>query len=248
MTGARSNFSSSAIATLSSVSTKLGFSFSRKVSRICTTSLRPVRGDLAFEAKSLAIGRQQEFDSGGRKADAVVEAPYAIFGVDALDGHHRHQDLAFGDARRIAGEQRLDVKGSVCLDDEVDLIAGYVDAGHLVDDFIHLGDDDARFEGGRLDDCRSVLSIGAGVEIAVAVGLPSDDQRDVWRQVHKVAGEQLDIGMDGAELDLAGVQCARDRGALRARIGEIELACDAPLEQVEMGLQNDSRLHDMKIV
>jgi hypothetical protein len=70
---------------------------------------------------------------------------------------------------------------------------------------------------------------------------------DAWRQVHKVAGEQLDIGMDGAELDLAGVQRVRDRGSLRARIGEVELACDAPLEQVEMGLENDPRLHDMKI-
>jgi hypothetical protein len=41
---------------------------------------------------------------------------------------------------------------------------------------------------------------------------------------------------------------ARDRGPLRARIGEVELARDAPLEQIEMGLENDSRLHDMQIV
>jgi hypothetical protein len=35
---------------------------------------------------------------------------------------------------------------------------------------------------------------------------------------------------------------------LRARIGEVELARDAALEQVEMGLENDFRLHDMETV
>ena len=134
------------------------------------------------------------------------------------------------------------------LDDEVDLVAGYVDARHLVDDLIHLGDDDARLEGGRLDDGGRVLGVGARIEIAVAVGLPGGDQRDVRRQIHEVASEQLDIGMDGAELDLAADQRARERGPLRARIGEVELARDAALEQVEMRLENDSRLHDMEIV
>src|SRR4029077_18521995 len=130
------------------------------------------------------------------------EAPHTVFAVDALDGHHGHQDLVLGDARRIAGEQRLDVEGLVRFDDEVDPVAGYVDARHLVDDLIHLGDDDARLEGGRLDDGGRVLGIGAGIEIAVAVGLHGGDQGDVGRQVHEVAGKQLDIRMDGAELDL----------------------------------------------
>ena len=41
---------------------------------------------------------------------------------------------------------------------------------------------------------------------------------------------------------------ARDRSPLRARIGEVELARDAPFEQVEMGLQDDPRLHDVEVV
>ena len=41
---------------------------------------------------------------------------------------------------------------------------------------------------------------------------------------------------------------AREGRALRTRIGEIELARDAPLEQVEMSLEYDSRLNDMEIV
>ena len=73
----------------------------------------PVGGDLPFEAKPLSVGRQQEFDRCGRKADAVVEALHTVFGIDALDGH---QDLYFGDARGVAGEQRLDVKRPLVLD------------------------------------------------------------------------------------------------------------------------------------
>lgn len=41
---------------------------------------------------------------------------------------------------------------------------------------------------------------------------------------------------------------ARERGPLQARIREVELARDAPLKQIEMGLENDFRLHDMEIV
>ena len=47
---------------------------------------------------------------------------------------------------------------------------------------------------------------------------------------------------------LPGGERARERRTLRARIGEVELAGDAAFEQVEMGLENDSRLHDMEIV
>ena len=70
---------------------------------------RPVPADLALQAERLAVGRQQQFDRRGVEADAVVEALHLVLGVDALDGHHRHQHLDLGDLRRVAGEQRLDV-------------------------------------------------------------------------------------------------------------------------------------------
>ena len=54
--------------------------------------------------------------------------------------------------RRIAGEQRLDVERLWRHDDEVDAVARNVHAGKLVDDFIHLRDDDSSLEGGRFDD------------------------------------------------------------------------------------------------
>ena len=69
-------------------------------------------------------------------------------------------------------------------------------------------------EGGRLDDGRRVFGVGPGVEIAVAIGADRRDQRHMRRQVDEVAGEQLEIGVDGAELDLPGVQQPRDAAAL----------------------------------
>ena len=86
---------------------------------------------------------------------------------------------AFGDGGRIAREQRLDEERLVRLDDEVHAIARDVDARHLVDDFVDLGDDDAVLEGGRLDDGRRVLGVRAGIEVAVAVRADCGDQRDV---------------------------------------------------------------------
>jgi hypothetical protein len=41
---------------------------------------------------------------------------------------------------------------------------------------------------------------------------------------------------------------AREGRPLRTRIGEVELARDAALEQVEMGLKNDAGLHDVQIM
>ncbi len=90
---------------------------------------RPVCADLPFEAEGdLGVGRQQEFDRRGVEADAVVEPVDPVLGVEAPDGHHRHQHLNFGDLRRIAGEQRLHGGGRRAFDDEVDPVGGNVDA------------------------------------------------------------------------------------------------------------------------
>ena len=68
------------------------------------------------------------------------------------------------------------------------------------------------------------------------------------REVDEVAGEQLEIGVDRAELDLAAEQHARDARRLRAGIGIVEPLRDAALEQVEMLRQHDARLHHVQIV
>ena len=183
---------------------------------------------LPFRPELLAVGRQQQLDRGGVEADAVIEPADAIGCVDPLDGEHRRQDLRLGDRGGIAGEQRLDVEGLVRLDDEVHQVAGDIDARHLVDDLVHLRDDEAALEARRLDDRRRVFGIGAGIEIAVLVGADRGDQRHLRREVDEVAGEELQIGMDGAKLDLAAEQHARDARRLRAGIGIVEPRARCP--------------------
>ncbi len=115
---------------------------------------REVRGDLALQPQPFGIGRQDQLDGGGVEADAVVQPLHAIGLVDALDRQHGAEDLRLGDLRRVAGEQRLDIEARRRDDDEVHPVARHVDARHLVDQFVHLGDDDALLEGGRLDHHR----------------------------------------------------------------------------------------------
>ncbi len=44
----------------------------------------PVFTDFAFQAELLAIGRQQQLDGGGIKADTVVKRLHLMFRIDAL--------------------------------------------------------------------------------------------------------------------------------------------------------------------
>ena len=209
---------------------------------------REVAGDLALQAQLLAVGRQQKLDRGGAEADAVIQPLHAIRRVDALDREHRGQDLPFGDGGRIARKQRLDEERLVGLDDEMHAVCRNVDARHLVDDFVDLGDHDAVLERCRLDDGRRVLGVRAGIEVALAVGADGGDQRDVRGKVDEVAREQLEIGVNRAELDLAAEQHARDARRLRAGIGIVELLRDAAIEQIEMFRQHNTGLHHVQII
>ncbi len=209
---------------------------------------REARRHLALQPQLLAIGRQQKLDRRGIEADAVVQPLDAIGRVDALDRQHGGQDLAFGDRRGIAGEQRLDEERLVRLDDEMHPVGRDVDARHLVDDLVHLGDDDAVLEGGGLHDGRRVLGVRPGIEISLPVGTDRGDQRDVRREVDEIAGEQFEIGVHRTELDLATEQHGRDARRLRSRIGEVELLGDARVEQVEMFGQDDAGLHHVQVV
>ena len=80
------------------------------------------------------------------------------------------------------------------------------------------------------------------------VGLPRHRQRHLRREIDEVAAEQLDVGVDRAELDLPGVKRARHRRALRAGIGIVELLGDAFGEEVEVLGEHDAGLHDVDVV
>ena len=101
----------------------------------------PVPANLAVQAQRLGIRRQQQFDRRGVESDAVVQALDAVFSVDALDRHHRHEHLDLGDLRRIAREQGLDVMRLGRFDYEVDPVARHIDTGQRfhAEMFCHWG-------------------------------------------------------------------------------------------------------------
>src|SRR3984957_20307769 len=104
---------------------------------------RPVRGDLALEAELFRVGRKYQLDRSGIEADAMVQPLDPVFRVDALDGHHACQDLYFGDAGRVAGEQGFDVERLWPNDHKIYAVARNVDAWQLVHNLIDLRDDNA---------------------------------------------------------------------------------------------------------
>ena len=55
----------------------------------------------------------------------------------------------------------------------------------------------------------------AGIEVAVAIGADRRDQRHVGGQIDKIAGEEFEVGVNCAELDLAAEQHAGDARGLR---------------------------------
>jgi hypothetical protein len=195
---------------------------------------RPVRADLALQAEVGGVGRQQQLDRRGVETDAVVQPRHAIFGVDALDRHHRHQHLDFGDLRRVAGKERLNVVRLGGEHREIDPVGRHVDARQLVEALVDLGDDDAALEGGRLDDGRGVFGVRPEVEIALGIGGLGRDQRHIRRQIHEVAAEQFEIGVDRPDLDALFLDQLSQPGALRAAERKVEAVCQAALEKVHM--------------
>jgi hypothetical protein len=93
-----------------------------------------------------------------------------------------------------------------------------VDARHLVDELVDLGDHHAVLECGRLDHSRRVFGVRAGVEVAFAIGAHRGDQRDLRGEIDEVSSEQLEVGMNRTQLDLAAEQHARDACRLRTGI------------------------------
>ena len=198
---------------------------------------RPVATDLALETQALTIRRQDQLDGSSVEADAVVERLHVVALVDAANRHHRHQHVHRLDEARVAREQRLDVERLVGLHDEVDPRAGNVDArqvGRVIDELVDLHDHDAVGKRGGLDQRWRVFRAGAGVDVAVAVGLETGHQRNVGNQVHHQARIQLDVGVDGADFQQSVGQQLADAQALRPRKREVELVRDAGFKNVEV--------------
>lgn len=158
-----------------------------------------------------------------------------MFGVDALDGHHRHQDVLLLDQARIAGKQRFDKERLIGDHHVINPRTRNIDAGQValvVHQLVDTGYHDAVAEGGGLHQRRGVFGARSGIEITPAVGLIAGDQRHVRAEIDIQAGVEFDIGVDGADLQLAVLQQLRNAQALRAGEGEVQLTGDALLEDI----------------
>ncbi|RMQ67513.1 hypothetical protein ALP99_05716 [Pseudomonas syringae pv. tomato] len=198
---------------------------------------RPVAADFAFEPQRLAVGRQDQFDGGRVETDAVVQRLNVVFFVDAANRHHRHQHVDRLDVARVAGEQRLDVERLVGHDHEVDPRGRNVHPGQLADvihQLIDLNDNDAIAEGGRFDQRGGVFGARAGVDVAGPVGHEACGKHHVGNQVHHQPRIQFDVSVYRTDFQQTVFQQLADAQALRAGKREVQFACDALLEKVQV--------------
>jgi hypothetical protein len=84
-------------------------------------------------------------------------------------------------------------------------VARNVHARHGVYPFVDLRDHDAAAEGRGLEDGWGVFGVWAGVEVAVGIGSVRGDQRNLRREVNKVASEQLQVRLNGPICKRPGV-------------------------------------------
>ncbi len=159
--------------------------------------------------------------------------------VDAANRHHRHQHVHRLDQARVAREQRLDEERLVRLAPRSRSTSRGCRraAGRLGSSTISLTWAITMPSRNAAASTSAGVSsvLGAGVEVAVR-GPPCSRQTSTTfgRQVDQQPGVQFDVGVDRADFEQAVFQQLRDAQALGAGEGEVELARDAPLEQVQM--------------
>ncbi|MNZ43611.1 hypothetical protein D3C78_612180 [compost metagenome] len=198
---------------------------------------RPVLTDFAFQPELLAVGGQQEFNRGGIKTDPVVQGLDLMFCVDAFNRHHRHQNVFLLDQARIAGEQRFDKERFVRHYHVVNPGTGDIHTRQVtfvVDQLVHLRNDDTVMERGGFNQRGRVFSACAGVQIAFAVRFETGNQRHVWREIYVKTGIKFDVGVDSADFEKTVFQQLRNAQALRTGEREIKLVGDALFKDIEM--------------
>src|SRR5580692_880717 len=99
---------------------------------------RPVLADLRAQSKRFAISRQEKLDRRSDETDTVIEGTHLVALIDTSYDHHSDQNLYVCNFSRITGEQRIDVKRAVRLDDHVHPRGRNVNSPYLFHDLIHL--------------------------------------------------------------------------------------------------------------
>ncbi len=182
----------------------------------------------------------------------MVERQHLVLGVDALDGHHGHEDMLITDPGRVAGEKGFLLEGLIGLDYKIHPVAGDIDPGQFAPahQLVDLGDHQPLLEGGRLRQGGGILGAVSRVKVAVGVSLQGRDQADVRLEINKEAGVKLHVGMDGADLKLLFFQHFRDPDTLDTGVGEVDLTGDPLLKNIQMlgkGNRGDNHGHAMNL-
>ena len=166
----------------------------------------PVLTDFAFQTELFTVGWQQQFNRRGVEADTVVQRLYLMFRVDAFNRHHRHQDVFLFDQAWVAGKQRFDKERFVGDNHVVNPGTRNIHARQIafvVHQLVHLCDDDTVVECSSFHQRRGIFGTRPGVEVTFTVSFITGNQRHVRGQVNIKTGIEFDVGVDGADFQLA---------------------------------------------
>src|SRR5271156_2018388 len=144
-----------------------------------------VLADFPAKSQRLPISRQQKFDSSGIEADAVIERLDLMPFIDTTNDHHADENLKFGDVARVAGKERFHSEGFVRFYNNVHPGRWDIDAWKLVNDPIHLDDDNRIVKGCGLHNHRRVFSVWARKQVPFLVCLFGAHQYDVGNKVNE---------------------------------------------------------------
>ncbi len=152
---------------------------------------------------------------------------------------------------RVTGEQRFDKERLVSHYHEINPGAGNIHARQIalvVHQLVHLRDDDAVVEGSGFDQRRGILGTGTGIKVPFTVRFKTGNQRHVWRQINIQAGVELDVGVDGTNLQLPVFQQLRNTQALSTGEREVEFAGNALLKNIQVLATTNARHNHMQVV
>src|SRR5664279_3031401 len=135
--------------------------------------------------------------------------------------HHSDKNLQIADVTGIAREKRLYSKRPIGLHHYVYPGSGNIDTWQFVHDLIYLHDDDSIVKSCGFDNDGRVFGIWTSEKVAFCIGLLSAHQRHVGHEIHQQPGIQLNVGVYGADLELAVLQQLRYAQALRTGKREI---------------------------
>jgi hypothetical protein len=115
----------------------------------------------------------------------VIERLDLVPFIDATNNHHSSENLKLSDVARVAGKERLNREGFVGFHDNIYPGRWNIDARKLVNDLVHLDDDNRIVKGRGLHNYRRIFSVWACKQIPFLVRLFGAYQYNVRDKVNE---------------------------------------------------------------